>query len=156
MGQQVAFQTVSRWYHLQVQNIRRMSRATDAQVCLTAVGIPNAAGQIVTRTTGAIPLKIRHEGIVRPGRIVGPPVEWDLCSVYREFLPNGPPVFELQTIVAPTDITVQNDQPFRMVLTLQARSIEVDSNILQIELVWNGQWADDTDQMANNLVIAVL
>ncbi len=152
-GQPIAFQTVSRWYHLKGINNRRMSKATDTQVCLLAVGIPNAAGQIVTRTTGAIPLKIRHVGIVRPGRIIGPPVEWDLCSVFRELQPNGTPVFELQTVVAPTDITVRTDQPFRMVLTLQARSIEVDSNILRVELVWNGQWSDDGDQMANHFVI---
>lgn len=153
-GQPTAFQTVSRWYHLQVENSRRMSRATDTQVCLLAVGIPNAAGQIVTRTTGAIPLKIRHEGIVRPGRIIGPSVEWDLCSVFRELQPNGPAVFELQTVVAPTDITIRTDRPFRMILTLQAQSIETDSDILRVELVWDGRWSDDGDQMANHLVIS--
>lgn len=152
-GQQIAFQTFSRWYHVRVENGRRMSRATETQVYLVAVGLPNAAGQIVTRTTGAIPLKIRHEGIVRLGRIIGPPVEWDLCSVFRELQPGGIPVFELQTVVAPTDITVRTQQPFRMVLTLQARSIEADSNVLDVELSWDGQWSDDTDQMANHLVI---
>ena len=154
-GQPIAYETVGRWYHVQVENKRRslISRATDTQVCLVAVGIPNAAGQYVTHSTGAIPLKVRHEGVVRPGRIIGPVVEWDLCSVCRDSQPGGNPVFELQTVVAPTELTVRQDQPFRMVLTLQARSIETDSNFLRIEFIWDGQWADDTDQMMNHLVV---
>jgi hypothetical protein len=44
-------------------------------------------------------------------------------------------------------------EPFKMAFTLQARSIEKDSNLLRVEVSWNGQWADDTDQMANYLVI---
>jgi hypothetical protein len=153
---QAPFQTLSRWYHLKVENNRRMSRASEVQVYLLEIGLPNAAGQIVTRSTGAIPFKVRHEGIVRPGRIIGPPVEFDLCSVFREAQQGGAPFFQLQTVVAPTDITVQHQQQFRMVLTLQARSIEVDSNIVNLDIAWNGQWSDDTDAMANFLVITEL
>jgi hypothetical protein len=152
-GQPTAFQTVSRWYHVRVENRRRMTRATETQVCLVEVGIPNAAGKYVSQSVGAIPLKVRNEGVVRPGRIIGPPVEWDLCSIYRELAPGGRPVFELHTVVAPTNITVRTDQPHKVLLTLQARSIEADSNFLNVELVWDGQWADDTDQMTQHLVI---
>lgn len=154
-GQQGTFQTDSRWYHLQVENSRRMSRATDTQVCLLSVGVPNAAGQILPRSTGAIPLKIRHEGIVRPGRIIGPSAEWDLCSIFKQVPLGGGPIFELQTIIAPTDLAVQRNQAFRMVLTFQARAIEADSNILTLELSWDGKWSDDTDQMANHLVMSI-
>ena len=147
-GQQRTFQSVSRWYHVRVENKRRMSRATETQVCLVAVAMPNAAGTYITQSTGAIPLKVRHEGVVQ--RIIRPPVEWDFCSVIKEVPPNGSPVFELQTVVAPSDIIVRQSAPFRMVLTLQARSIEVDSNLLRLKLVWDGQWADDTGQMASH------
>jgi hypothetical protein len=81
-GQPVVFQTVSRWYHVRVDNKRRpMARATDTEVCLVAVGFPNAADNFVMRPTCIIKLKVRHEGIVR--RNIGPSLEWDLCSVIR-------------------------------------------------------------------------
>jgi hypothetical protein len=38
--------TASRWYHMRVRNDRRMSPATDTQVVLREVGIPNAAGSM--------------------------------------------------------------------------------------------------------------
>jgi hypothetical protein len=147
------YETVGRWYHVQVMNKRRMSRATDTQVYLLAVETQNAAGQPVRRPTGAIPFGVRHEVFVRPGRIIGPPVEWDFCNVAKEVPPRGGPIFSLRTVVAPTDITTQMAEPFKMAFTLQARSIEKDSNLLRVEVSWNGQWADDTDQMANYLVI---
>jgi hypothetical protein len=106
------------------------------------------------RSTGAIPLKVRHGGVLVE-RIIGPPVEWDFFSVVRELQAGGGPAFELHTVIAPTDIQVRQIQAFGMALVLQARSIETDSNLLRVELTWNGQWADDTDQMANNLVIQI-
>jgi hypothetical protein len=151
--QPILFETVSRWYHVQVKNNRRMSRATDIEVYLLAVETPNAAGQYVKRNTGAIPFTVRHEAVVRPGRIIGPAVEWNFCSVSREYQPQGGPIFDLHTIVAPTDITTRIDKAFKTAFTLRARSIEVDSNLLRVEVIWDGQWADDTDQMANHLVI---
>jgi hypothetical protein len=147
------YETVGHWYHVQVTNKRRMSRATDTQVYLLAVETQNAAGQYVRRPTGAIPFGVRHEVFVRPGRIIGPPVEWDFCNVAKEVPLRGGPNFILRTVVAPTDITTQMAEPFKMAFTLQARSIEKDSNLLRVEVSWNGQWADDTDQMANYLVI---
>lgn len=150
------YQTLSRWYHVRVENGRRVSRATDTQVCVIAVELPNAAGQYIRRSTGAIPLKIRHEGTVRPGRVIGPPVEFDLCSVTREFASGSGPAFELHTIVAPNDLVVRTISAFRMIVTLQARSIEADSDFIRIEIAWNGQWSDDTNQMVNNLVLTHL
>jgi hypothetical protein len=152
-GQPISFETVSRWYHVQVVNKRRMSRATDTEVYLLAVETQNAAGNFVKRNTGAIPFSVRHEVVVRLGRIIGPPVEWNFCSLTREYESQGTPVFDLRTAVAPTDITPQMHKAFKAAFTLQARSLEVDSNFLRIEVAWDGQWADDTDQMANHLVI---
>jgi len=134
-----------------------MSRATDTQVCLLRVEAPNAADQYVTQYTGAIPLQVKHEGFARPSRIIGPPVETDLCSITRELQPGGGPVFQLHTVVQPTNVLIRADHhTFKMRVTLQARSIEADSNLLRVELTWNGQWAEDTNQMANNFVVTVL
>jgi hypothetical protein len=152
-GQQIAFETVSRWYHVQVTNKRRMTAATDVQVCLLAIETPNAAGQYVERNTGAIPFTVRHDAVVRPGRMIGPPVEWNFCSISREYEPQGGPILDLRTVVAPTDISTRMDKGFKTAFTLQAQSIAVDSNLLRLEVIWDGKWADDTDEMANHLVI---
>jgi hypothetical protein len=143
------FETVSRWYHVEVSNKRRASRAIATQVCLVAVEEPNAADQFVRRLTGSIPLQVRHQGIVRPGRIIGSPVQYDLCSVLRDSLGGGGPIFALHTVVAPNDITVQTNQRFRIAYILQAQSIEMDSKLLRVEIAWDGKWSDDTTEMAN-------
>lgn len=149
-----SFATMSRWYHVEVRNNRRMSGATDTRVCLVAVEEQDAAGHFVGRSTGNIPLTARHEAILRPGRIVGSPVEYNLCSVLRDSAPGGGgQLFSLHPVVTPTDITVQTRQPFRTAYILEAQSVERDSPRLRVEVAWNGQWSDDTAVMANNLVI---
>jgi hypothetical protein len=152
-GNPVAYTSVSRWYHVEVTNDRRMSPAKDTQVCLLAFSIPNAAGDYVETQIGAIPLKVRNEGVVTPGRIIGPTLEFDLCSVIRDTAPGGRPAVEFQTVAILTAMTSRHLQPFKTVLKLQARSIEADSNLLHVEIIWDGQWADDTQVMANHLVI---
>lgn len=69
------YPTASRWYHVRVRNDRRMSKATDVQVVLLEVGIPNAAGKYIWQSAGYVPLPIRHEAL-RASRVVGRPLEW--------------------------------------------------------------------------------
>lgn len=40
-----------------------------------------------------------------------------------------------------------------IVCTFQARGINVDSNIIKIEIAWDGQWNDDTSKMKNHMVV---
>jgi hypothetical protein len=151
---QSGLQSVSRWYHVQVENRRRWSRATDTQVCLIGVEEPNAARQFILRQTGAIPLNLRNEGPVRPGRVIGPKVEWDLCCVNRDSPPpGGGPLFALQTAFEPPGVLRVRQGPFEMILHLQAQSIEMNSEVIRIRINWSGQWDHDTDKMAEHLVI---
>ena len=147
--------TPSRWYHVKVKNERRLTPATDTQVVLQEIGIPNAAGTYVWQSAGDIPLGVRHENLLRPGRIVGRPLEFDLCNVYQRSGAEAekPPLFGLCVPVPVNDVPLQRTESFRMALSLLARSVEADSEPLKLEIVWNGQWSDETEQMANNLVI---
>ena len=145
--------TVSRWYHIRLENRRRWSRATQAHVFLTNVEEPNAAGEFVSLWSGAIPLKIRYEGIVLTGRTVGPPIEYDLCSVFRVV---GGAILQLHTVVQPANVQIQRDKPCNLRLTLQARSLEIDSKPIQVQVIWDGLWSDDTDQMINHMIIRQL
>ena len=146
--------TVSRWYHVQVRNLRRTyAPARETQLYLISVEVPNAVGAYVQQWAGAIPLKIRDRGVVLVGSTIGPPIEYDLCSVYRETAVGGPRFFQLHPVIEPPNVTVNTDQPYKARLTLQARSIETDSEPFRVEIVWDGQWADDSDQMATNHLI---
>ena len=150
---QPPFATVSRWYHVEVSNTRRWRRATDTQVYLINYEILNAAGEYVPKPPGAIPLKIRNVGFVETGRNLGPPIEWDLCSIIRESGCGEGPVLQLQVAVVPTNMIIETRQKFQVALTLQARSVEADSDTLRVEIIWNGQWDDDESRMAQNLIV---
>jgi hypothetical protein len=40
-----------------------------------------------------------------------------------------------------------------MLVTLQARSTQTDSNLLTVEIAWKGGWSEDTREMADVLVV---
>lgn len=147
--------TASRWYHVEVSNRRRyISPAADIQVVLREVGIPNSVGAFIWQSAGDVPLPVRH-GALRPGRTLGRPLECDLCNVFQRSTTaeGAPPIFGLAIPVPVTNLPRQRTQPFRMAVRLQGRSIEADSNVLTLEIAWDGQWAHDAAQMANHLVI---
>jgi len=80
-------------------------------------------------------------------RNIGPELDCDICSVVRaNFL-------QLHPLIAPLSVKVFRTEKCQMFLTLQARSIEADSNILRLEISWDGQWADDMTDMARHLVV---
>ena len=84
---------------------------------------------------------------------MGPSLEWTLFRVTREDPERRCPFFTLLPIVASSDIVSHFDAPFKIALVVQARSIEMDSDPLRVELTWNGKWSDDTEEMLQNLVI---
>jgi hypothetical protein len=101
------------------------------------------------QSVGAIPLTVRHEGVVR--RVIGPEVDFTLCAVYREDPQHRAQYFMLHPVVKATDMPFYFDQPFKIALVLQAQSIETEPNLLRVEIIWNGQWSDDTERMSRNL-----
>jgi hypothetical protein len=45
------------------------------------------------------------------------------------------------------------ETPFRMIATLQASGIEAESNILRVEISWDGKWSDDMTELKRHLVV---
>ena len=41
----------------------------------------------------------------------------------------------------------------RIIVDLVALSDEAESNVLKIEISWDGLWSDDSDEMINHLVV---
>lgn len=140
----------SRWYHAKVENLKRWSPATQTQVLLLNIEEPDAAGRYQSIWAGAMPLKWRSFGYLSGGRTVGYPVECDLCSVVRDGW------IEIHPVVVEFPMKAQRTAASKFILTLQARSVETDSNILRVEIVWDGNWAVGTDEMARHMVLTVL
>jgi hypothetical protein len=152
--------TRCRWYYLNLKNERRnTTSATDVQVYLVQIGIPGIGGDYIEFSTGRIPLALRNEGL-RRRLTVGPSLEWDLCCVSRDYVLQGVPAFQLrttiETTIAPNVVlgsSYSSTQPYKVRLTFIAVSAETDSNDLCIEIIWDGQWSENNQQMEGHLKI---
>jgi hypothetical protein len=124
------FQTESRWYHVRVQNLRRWSPAREVRLFLLRYEEPDSLGQLQTKWTGAIPMKWRHQEIKELAPTLGPPDDADLCSVIKVPAATGlPHRLELHPLIRAISIPANWVSPCKFAVTLQARSLEVESNL---------------------------
>lgn len=148
--------TAARWYHLTVNNSRRWSPANGTEVYLTRVQNENAAGRFVTSWAGNIPLQWRNGAALgKTALILGPAAEADLCYAVRDVEPERTKWVELSPLLTPSNLAVRYTESFKIIVTLQARSVESDSNVLQVQIAWDGKWSDDDGEMANHLVVGL-
>jgi hypothetical protein len=94
--------------------------------------------------------------VVLTGATVGTPIPYDLCAVFRDTFAGSPSLLQLQPAIRPPQLPIETAQEYHARLTLQAKSVEIDSDPLIVTIDWNGQWNDDSGQMAINLVVATL
>ena len=139
----------ARFYHLAVENDRRWSPANQVQVVLLSVAEPGADGRFVTIWTGDIPLGWRHQQVLSGPRTVGPTGHVDLCSVVKgKWL-------QLHPLVAPFNLEVIRRNSADLLLHVQARSNEVDSEVVPVRVSWDGQWQDGATEMQRHLVVRI-
>ena len=112
--------TVGRCYHVRIDNERRWSPATQAQVFLLRVQEPDAAGEYKITWVGEIPVRWRHQEINPLVRTIGYSADSDLCSVVKEKW------LELHPLIAPIALNARRREPCHLIVTLQARSLEAD------------------------------
>ena len=136
----------AQYFHVKVSNSRRWSQATQVDVVLLGVERPDAHGIFGMVWAGDVPLGWRHQQAPAP-RTVGPTAFADLCSVVKG---GG---FRLHPVVAPNNLQVHHSGAVRMILHLQARSNEVDSNFLAVEVDWDGKWSDSKSEMVNHIKV---
>jgi hypothetical protein len=142
-------ESVSRWYHVRTVNERRWSPATQAQVFLLRLEEPDAAGEYKMTWVGELPLRWRDQEIKPLVRTIGYDADADLCSVVREKW------VELHPLIAPIALNARRREPCNLIVSLQARSLEADSNLLRVKIAWDGKWADDAEEMAQHMVVTV-
>jgi hypothetical protein len=140
-------ETEGRWYHIEVSNKSRWSPAREVQVFLLRVEEPDAAGQDRITWLGDVPMRWRHQEIRPVALTIGPTTDCDLCSVVQEKW------VELWPLIIPHSLNARRREPCKFSVTLQARGIESDSNLLRVQIAWDGEWSDDADEMARHMVV---
>lgn len=140
-------QELARYYHLKVSNTARWPKATNVQVFLTRVEEPGPDGVYRTTWTGDIPLQWRYQASYPAARTIGAAIDCDLCNVVKDKW------IEIRPLIYPNNFVGRRKEPTNMVLTVQARSHEGESEVSKFKIAWDGKWEDGDLEMANHLIV---
>lgn len=143
----ITSETKGRWYHVRVSNKRRWSPCTQVQVFLLRVEEPDAASEFKMKWVGEIPIRWRNQEIKPLVQTIGRADDGDLCSVVKE---GG---LSLQPLFRSFALDAKRDAACQLIVTLQARGVEADSNLLRVKISWDGEWSDDAGEMAHHMVV---
>jgi hypothetical protein len=141
------FIDLTRYYYLEVANTRRaLSRpAHKAQLFLLRLELLQPhRGEWV----GTVPIRWRNHEHVPKARTVGPTVDCDFVRVVK-----GTPVLELLPAFRPNNLHTLWTTACVFIAHVQARSNEVDSDVVAFRVTWDGQWHDDAETMHTHLQI---
>ncbi len=78
---------------------------------------------------------------------IGRVEDGDLCSVVKE---KG---FALQPLFNSYALDASRDTACQLIVALQARGVETDSNLLRVKISRDGKWSDDAGEMAHHMVV---
>jgi len=139
----------ARYYHLQICNEERSSAiATQVQVFLTRIEESDWSTGIQRRTwKGNVPMRWRDQEFVPRFQSVGSTKDCDLLMVGRQSGLRLLPLYE------PTSHTWLYPNRCKLVMFLQARSDQVDSQLIVVEVSWDGEWADGSEEMVGHLKV---
>ncbi len=137
----------ARFYHLVVSNTRRWSPAHEVRIVLLQVEEPGPTGALQVTWEGDIPFGWRHNVLFPVTRTIGADAFADLCSVGQGGW------LRLQLLLAPFNLEIERRRASTLVLTLQARSAEVDSPIVRIRVAWDGQWEGGEVEMRRHMLV---
>jgi hypothetical protein len=140
--------TDSRWYHARVENRRGWPAATQLQVFLLRIEDLSTTFGTETIWTGEMPLVWKHAQLHPLAITLGKhPIDCDLCSVVK-----GQWV-DLHPVIQAFAMKSRWPWPCHLAVTLHARSLETASNLLRIEIEWDGKWDDDTEKMKQHMKV---
>jgi hypothetical protein len=140
--------TPVRYYHLKVTNGRRKSAARNVEVLLTKIFQPAADGSWVDRSfSGSLQLTWQFPLYNQRYPLIGPDRVCDLGCMVRGQR------FNLTPYTTPNNFTgfVEANQSIRVEVVAAADNGESKPTL--IEIVWNGRWSDEAEEMRRYLVV---
>jgi hypothetical protein len=141
-------ETVSRWYHVKVENQRQaFVTATEVRLWMLELRVRNAAGDWITDWIGELPFAWKDQQVKLPGLQMGQPDEADLCHIVRDYFSDGKHLLQLSPAIAKQPPETEWSNDCHIQVKFQARSIEARSNIITVQIDWNGQWDHDDARM---------
>lgn len=138
----------SRHYHLKVRNQRKWVPAKNVRVVLTKVIKYGANGSLLPESlSGPIQLTWQFPQTHALYSLIGPD---DICDL--GFVTAGDK-FTLCTYIVPTKLDRVIEPEQKIYIEVIAIADNAESNILCINIAWDGKWSDDTSEMKEHLVI---
>jgi hypothetical protein len=138
----------SRYFHLRVSNKNRWSQATNVRIVVTGLTRPAADGQPVSQPlSGPLQLEWRYANLHPQYSVVGPDDICDLGHLYRG------DKFRLSPYVFPSNFAGTLDRNQRLGVEVKAVADNAESKPICIDISWDGEWSDDTLDMAGHLVV---
>lgn len=143
----------ARYYHVQVSNARRWTKAHNARTMLLRLEEETKTGWVSVWSGGGIPMVWQHQDQLGSVRNIGPSAFADIAHVVQDIDPARTKWLELTPTFAPYGVQLRYHEPCSLRLTLQAQSDESDSEPLTVEIRWNGQWHDGALEMAQHVLL---
>lgn len=130
----------SRYYRISVRNLRRWPPAKEVELLLLRLADPPDQPP---KRIDSIPLQWTHQPIkpLRPTIARSGDYECDLFSVTK--MSDGKSQLQLHPLIQPFSLKTVWDAACKFTVTLQARSLQTESNLLSVQIAWNGQWTND-------------
>jgi hypothetical protein len=138
-----------RVYHARISTDRRWPLANGVQPYIVRVEEAAPDGTFSVQWHGDVPLRWKLQEIHPLTRTLGPPADCDLIYAVQDKW------IEIPVLVCPRNLrdVLRRREPFRMIVSVQARSNEADSPIARLEIAWDGKWADGAVEMRRHLVV---
>jgi len=130
------------FYHLVVGNAERSSVATRVQVFLTALDAGLPSDKLLTEVwRGNVPFRWRDQEFLPLFQKIGGARDLDLCSVGKVSGLSLLPLFVPNSLLP--YVNWKLGTPCKLMLYMQARANQVDSDMVRVEIAWDGSWAAD-------------
>ena len=142
---------ISRYFHLRVFNERRTAPAHNVRVVIKAIFRPKADGTMcLAPLSGPIQLAWQFQGSNPQFQTIGAESTCDLG-----FLRKNEP-FRLSALYSSISFNGTVKKGEKIIVELAAFADEIESNMLKIEIAWDGIWSDDSDELIKHLVVKQL
>jgi hypothetical protein len=130
---------ITRWYHVRVENQRRLSPATNLSLHLVAIEEPGLDNTLEKTWQGNVEIPWRHRSYYPDAqRIVGKSIDYDLCTLGRAGVMIYP-------IAAPSSFKRLWGEKCRLFARLEIHSSEIDVPI-RVQISWDGIWDSTWDE----------